>query len=94
MMLWGWGGTGMGAGGWAIMIIWAIFWVAVVVAIILLIRHVVVRSDEGRWDEEQKRAAQGHHMWHRSSAMNILEERYARGEIDREEFLRRKADLS
>jgi putative membrane protein len=94
MMLWGWGGAGMGAGGWAMMIIWAIFWVVVFVAIILLIRHLVVRSDEGRWNEEEKHAAQGHHMWHRSSALSILAERYARGEIDREEFLRRKADLS
>jgi len=26
--------------------------------------------------------------------MQILEERYARGEIDRDEFLKRKADLT
>jgi putative membrane protein len=30
----------------------------------------------------------------RSDAFRILEERYARGEIDREEFLQRKGDLS
>jgi putative membrane protein len=94
MMLWGWGGAGMGAAGWSLMIIWAIFWVAVFVAIILLIRHLVTRSDEGRWTEEEKHAEQTHHMWRRSNALNILEERYARGEIEREEFLRRRADLS
>lgn len=94
MMLWGWNSGGMGAGGWVLTIIWAIFWVAVFVAIILLIRHLVVRSDETRWSEEERHAPQGHHMWPRSNAMNILEERYARGEIDREEFLSRKADLS
>ena len=30
----------------------------------------------------------------KSSALRILEERYVRGEIEQERFLRRKADLS
>jgi len=94
MMFWGWDGAGpMGGAAWAVTIIWAIFWVAVIVAIVLLIRHLLIRSGEGRWTDEE-RHSQARHLWHRSNALNILEERYARGEIDREEFLRRKADLS
>lgn len=34
------------------------------------------------------------HMSARSPALNVLEERYARGEITRDEFLERKAVLS
>lgn len=93
MMIWGWGSDGhLGAGGWAMMIIWAVFWIAVIVAIVFLIRHLVTRSDEVRW-ENHENPGMVHHPWRRSQALNILEERYARGEIDREEFLRKKADL-
>ncbi len=95
MMWWGWDGADhMGAAGWTITIIWALFWLAVIVAIIFLIRHLVMRSGPGVISQEESPGAGGHHLWHRSSALNILEERYARGEIDREEFLQRKADLS
>ena len=31
---------------------------------------------------------------HRSAALDILEQRYARGEIGREEYLEKKADLA
>lgn len=95
MMFWGWGdGADMSAAGWIVMVIWAIFWVAVIVAIILLVRHLWLRSDGGRWEGGATQSDTPHHMWRRSNALNILEERYARGEIDREEFLQRKADLS
>jgi putative membrane protein len=92
-MVWGWGSDGhLGAAGWAMMIVWAVFWIAVIVGIILVIRHLVMRSNEGRWDEQVSQGA-AQHPWRRSQALSILEERYARGEIDREEFLRKKADL-
>jgi putative membrane protein len=95
MMFWGWDGENhMGAAGWTMMFVWAVFWVAVIVAIILLIRHLVIRSGDGRWEGGQRpEGPPPHHMWRRSEALNILEERYAKGEIDREEFLRKKADL-
>ena len=41
-----------------------------------------------------KRAQAGQASQAKSEPLRILEERYARGEIDREEFLQRKADLT
>lgn len=109
-MMWWWGNGYMGAGSWVAFAFMIVFWVAVVVGIVLLIRYLVVHSgSREHWD---------HPYWHgqgpqgpgaggsgpqgpgaephrgKSEAMRILEERYARGEIDQEEFLRRRADIS
>jgi len=53
------------------------FWVAVIAAVVLAIR----------WLAGQGRPVQGDH------ALEILRQRYARGEIDREEFEARRRDL-
>lgn len=97
-MMWWWDGNhNMGAGGWIGMGFMILFWIAVVIGVVYLVRYLATRPDSGRWQERppsgqapgSQAPAQGV-----SSALRILEERYARGDIDREEFLRRKADLT
>ncbi len=97
-MMWHWypGHMGFGAGGWIGMGFMMLFWVAVVIGIIYLVRYLARRPADGRyrggwtypsgWEPRGPTQAG-------SSALQILEERYARGEIDRDEFLKRKADI-
>ncbi|MEW6569742.1 MAG: SHOCT domain-containing protein [Nitrospirota bacterium] len=86
----GYGGGGMGPGmmgwgygmGWLWTIITIAFWVLVIIGIIFLIRWLAVSSktrQEGRGED---------------SALDILRKRYARGEINKEEFEQRKKDLT
>lgn len=83
------GGWGMGPGmmggwgmGWLGMIIMIVFWVLVIVGLVLLIRWLIQTT---RGDREVYRRG--------SSALEILKERYAKGEIDKEEFEKMKRDL-
>ena len=57
---------------------WAAFWIAVIVIAALLLRHEVPRLQ---------------HRFGEPPALRMLEERYARGEISREEFLERREVL-
>ena len=75
MMNWGYGM------GWGWSIIMMVFWIAVIVGIIFLIRWVVLSTDSRR-----ETRAEG-------SAMEILRNRYARGEINKDEFGEKKKDL-
>jgi putative membrane protein len=76
---WGWG-YGMG---WFGMIIMAVFWVALIVGVVFLIRWLVTsRSEWGRDVKSQE------------SALEILKKRYARGEIGKEEFEEKRKDLT
>lgn len=88
-MMWN-GGWGMGAGG----VIWMVVMVAVlaliVVGIVLLVRGLSGRRDYGQAGYSQGPPSAGAGP---RSALQILEERYARGEIDQDEFLRRRQDL-
>lgn len=76
------GGVGwdhMGAWGWGMGIFGALFMILVVGLIVWLIVY-LARDSQGRGT-----TAKG--------ALDLLDERYARGEIDREEYLERRADL-
>jgi len=67
-----------GAWGFGMMFMMVLFWVLVIIGIVLAIR----------WLTNQRREKPS------DSALEILRQRYARGEIDKEEFEAKKRDLS
>jgi len=90
-MMWGYGygpnwgmmgDWGYGVYGWVHMIVWLVILVAVVVGVVWLVRSMA--------------APGGHHLMApppRSRGLDVLEERYARGEINRDEYLQKKNDI-
>lgn len=57
-----------------------VFWVIVIVLVLRLVRR------RGPWGDRRP-------TWMHSSALDILKERYAKGEIDKAEFEEKKKDL-
>jgi len=78
---WGWGGHPMswmwGAWGIGMMLFVLLFWGLVIAGIVLGIRWLVRQSQDSRPDQ----------------ALEILRQRYARGEIGKEEFEAKRKDL-
>jgi putative membrane protein len=79
MMPWGMFGSGFGALG---MLFMLVFWVLVIAGIVLLVK----------WLADPSRQAGGAGAG--ESALDILKRRYARGEIDKNEFEVKRRDLS
>ena len=75
---WGWGVTG---GGWGIFMMFftVLFWALIIVGIVVLIRYLLQNTGSSRSSE---------------SALESLKHRYARGEIQKEEFEEKKKDLT
>jgi len=73
-------GCGFGGGwlGWMGPVLMIVFWAAVIVGIVFLIRWLLLRSAPPK---------------QQNSALDILKLRYARGEISKEEFEQMKQDL-
>lgn len=65
--------------GWAWLVVWVLFLVVMVVGVVYLVRAL---ADRGAGSARSA-----------SSALQILEERFARGEIDSEEFEDRRRTL-
>ena len=76
--MWGWGYFM----GWFFPIIMAAFWIAVIFAIIFLIRWLAASTSHR---SRESRAG--------DSALEILKIRYSKGEINKEEFEQKKKDL-
>lgn len=94
-VMWWWGPDNhMGAAGWVGMVFMILFWIAVVVAIAYFIRYLFSRPSAGEWRQPpQPGRPGGADAPQKPGALQILEERYAKGEIDREEFMQRRNDL-
>jgi putative membrane protein len=77
-MVGGWGGYGYGFG-----LAHMLNWIVILAGLIALVVW-LVRSASG-----------AHHVAppRRSAGLDVLEERYARGEINREEYLQKKKDI-
>lgn len=73
----------MGSMGWFGMIIMIVFWVLVITSLILLIKWLLIQTRSGASANSKPS----------SSALDILKERYARGEIDKKEFEEKKIVL-
>ncbi|MFV2031278.1 MAG: SHOCT domain-containing protein [Gammaproteobacteria bacterium] len=76
----GFGGWGMGFG-WLFMLL---FWGLVILGIVSLIKWLSTGNRNANLPPQQRP----------KTALEILEERYARGEIEREEFEQKKRDLN
>ena len=73
-------GSGWGyIGGSMVMIV---FWLLVIAGIIFLARYLVRRQENG-----------DHRHHYEKTALDILQERYAKGEINKEEYENKKKDL-
>ena len=80
----GWYGSEahMGAWGWVGGIAMILFWVLIVVGLVVLIRFLLAKTQN-----------EGSGPSPRRDALDILKERYAKGEIDKAEFEQKKNDL-
>lgn len=75
-----WGDWGWGWGMGFGMISMVLFWVLVILGIVVLVRHVGGSSASSGAPPSK-------------TALDLLNERYARGEIDKQEFEEKKRDL-
>jgi putative membrane protein len=73
-------GYGYGGGDWVWIIIRLIFWIAIIVGIVFLIRWMIISTKTA-------------HGGSGDSALEILKRRYAKGEINKEEFEQKKRDI-
>ncbi|MEU8693926.1 SHOCT domain-containing protein [Streptomyces sp. NPDC048665] len=90
-MMWYDGGWGWGWGGWIVMTVFMVlFWAVVLVGLLALVRHL---AGSRHHQQPGSPPPPGEGGWQERRAENLLAERFARGEIDEDEYKRRLAVL-
>lgn len=79
----GWGTSMMWGGGWFGGIFMILFWILLIVGIIALVRWIIASNRTSGTGVPSTAV----------SALEILKQRYAKGEIDRDQFIAMKRDL-
>lgn len=77
--MWGYGSSGWG---WLMMILGSLFWIALLALIVVALMRLWPGASAFQSSAPQE-----------DEALEILRQRYARGEIDAEEFERKRRDL-
>ncbi len=83
-MYYPWGG--MMGGGWLGMAFHVVILILILIALVLVVKWLLVQSSSSKREDKALREQP-------DRAMELLKERYAGGEIDREEFEQKKQDL-
>ncbi len=86
-------GYGMGWGGWLLMVIFLLLFAALVVAVVLALLRSTGGLRGSTGTGASGAAVPGAAPMGSSTAQQVLDERYARGEIEEEEYLRRRSVL-
>ncbi len=81
-MMWGYDGMGWHWWGWFGM---ALFWLVPVLLIAAVVKYLAAKPGPGGGQQGQQETGK--------TALDYLEEAYAKGEISREEFLQKREDL-
>jgi len=93
VMMWndGYWGFGAGSGGWVMLVFMILFAVATIVAIVALVRY--LGQPSGSAPAPAAIGAVPAAIGAAGSPKDILKRRYASGEIERDEYLKRLGDL-
>jgi putative membrane protein len=84
-MMGDWGGYGRWGMGFGLLFM-ILFWAPIILGIVALVRWLVRESQAGRQQD-------GRALPRDKTPLEIVQERYARGEIDRAEFEQKRQDL-
>ncbi|MFI6727395.1 hypothetical protein NRF20_03695 [Streptomyces sp. R-74717] len=86
-----WYGGGWGWGGWLVMaVVMVMFWALAIAGIVVLVHYL---TSAHRGHQPGPPPSSGEHGWGGRRAEELLAERFARGEIDEDEYKRRLALL-
>jgi putative membrane protein len=71
-----------------------LFLALIITVVVMLVRYAIGWGGHPMGPGMMGPGMTGHGMEQRSSALDILEERYVRGEINRDEYLEKKRDIT